>query len=542
MLLTLLLASQATQLESIDFRAANLTSVCKKLTITSAKPLRVEAALADRKLSLQCSSLPTETVREQIAAYLGAEWIESKHSVTLQLTKDTKRKEAERRAERRSAIRTMLSETLRLLDWAATQDEKSIRLVQSGDRKYTGPKLTSLSAEERNKYLVQRLAFRVASQACKRLNGSLDELLAGRQITLRDVPPTRETGPKDAPPAFSLIRFSPGARELRFVCAESNKSDVDDIIPLAASFALPAPKEVADSLERIPSDPSALSAYSLKNEIPEKTTVPYGGQAMSLAEHAWRMFKAYDIPVIADGYRVAVSGTQFPANGPLSDYLARLRQTSITYPFAPILGWKMHKGFLQIRHDDDLALQETEIPERLLEPMEAEASKNGAPSLQSYIRMATTIKDRQREFFEARRKCLVAFPTVPLRQHMAHLRFLGQLSPMQGKLAQGEGLVYTSLTPPQKQSFQDALATSVTCGIVTKPILDSLLDGSSNFDDYLFSYSTMVRDAYGSNPELVVPESKALTPSPSTFVKFSFLSPAAEQPLITAFTIRPLVK
>jgi len=537
MLLTLLLASQATQLEPIDFRSASLATVCEKLTRTSAKPLRVEAALADRKLSMQCGSLPTETIREQIADYLGAEWIESNNSLTLQLTKGTKRKEAERRAERRSAVRLMLGETFRLLDWAATQDEKTIRLVQSGDRKYTGPKLTRLSAEERNQFLIQRLTFRVASQACQRLNVTLDELLAGRQLNFRDVPPTRETGPTDAPPAFSLIRFSPGARELRFVWAESNTSDVEDVIPFAATLTLPAPKEV----NWVPSEPSALSAYRLENEMPEKTTVPYGGQAMSLAEHAWRIFKAYEVPVIADGYRVAVSGTQFPTNGMLSDYLARLRQTSKAYPFSPILGWKMHKGLLQIRHHDELALQETEIPERLLEPMEAEASKSGAPSLQSYIRMATTINDRQREFFEARRNCLVAFPTVPLRQHIAHLRFLAQLSPMQDRLARGEGLIHTSLTLPQKQSFQDVLATSITCGIVTKPFLDLLLDGSSNFDDYLFSYSTSVQDAFGSNSELVVPESKDLTPSPGTFVKFSFSSPA-DQRLITAFTIRQLGK
>ncbi len=541
MLLTLLLASQATQLEPIDFRSASLTSVCERLARTSAKPLRVEAALADRKLSMQCGPLPTETVREHIADYLGGEWLDTKNSLTLQLTKDTKRKEAERRAERRSAIRLMLSETLRLLDWAATQDEKTIRLVQSGDRKYTGPKLTSPAAEERNKLLGERLAFRVASQACTRLNASLDELLAGRLLTFRDVPPTRETGPTDAPTAFSLVRFSAGARELRFVCAESNTSNVDDIIPLAAILTLPAPKDGADALESVASDPSALSVYRPKTDLPEKTAVPFGGQAMSLAEHASRIFKAYEVPVIADGYRVAVSSTQFPANVPLSEYLARLRQTSKSYPFAPILGWKMHKGFLQIRHDDELALQETEIPEHLLEPMEAEASKNGAPSLQSYIRIATTINDRQREFFEARRNCLVAFPTVPLRQHIAHLRFLARLSPTQGKLAQGDGLIYTSLTLPQKQSFQDVLATSITCGIVTKPFLDLLLDGSSNFDDYLFSYSTSFQDAFGWNPELVVPESKELTPSPGTFVKFSFLSPT-EQPLITAFTIRPLGK
>lgn len=534
MLSLVLLANQAPLLYPVDFRSESLTSVCEKMTQTSGTPLRVEAALADRKLSLQCGPMPTEIVRKQIADYFGGEWIETKNYLTLQLTKDTKRKDAERRAERRSAIRPMLSETLRLLDWAATQDEKSIRLVQSGDRKYSGPKLTSLSAEERNKLLAERLAFRVASQGCRRLNASLDELLAGRQLTFRDVPPTRDTGPTDAPPAFSLIRFSPGARELRFVCAESSKSDVDDIIPFGAVFTLPSPKDGADFPEWVPSEPPA---YRPKTDLPEKTTVPYGGQAMSLAEHAWRIFKAYEVPVIADGYRVAVSSTQFPANVPLSDYLARLRQTSKAYPFAPIVGWKMHKGFLQIRHDDELALQETEIPERLLAPMEAEASKSGAPSLQSYIRMATTINDRQREFFEARRNSLVAFPTVPLRQHIAHLRFLAQLSPTQERLAKGEGLIYRSLTPPQKQSFQDVLVTSLTCGIVTKPFLDSFLDGSSNFDDYLFSYSAAVQDAFGSNPELVVPESKAHTPSPSTFVKFSFLSPD-QQPLITAFTIR----
>jgi hypothetical protein len=157
-------------------------------------------------------------------------------------------------------------------------------------------------------------------------------------------------------------------------------------------------------------------------------------------------------PVISDASRYVGAPYRNSLNSPLTLLMLLRRDLWLRLDEA---------GYLLARHKRFWKLNQCEIPERVLRPLEAKWLAWKWLSLDDYASVAASITDAQARGFTRMRRSYqlyAAFDTLPLYYSLPALRFWASLSSLQRQRARkGEWIPESTLTLPQRRRFRDAL-------------------------------------------------------------------------------------
>jgi len=125
--------------------------------------------------------------------------------------------------------------------------------------------------------------------------------------------------------------------------------------------------------------------------------------------------------------------------------LARERVRNI--PLVKPAGYRSSHGWLMVRHQSFWRLDESEISERLLSPLEQALRKGQTLTIDDYAGLAAELKPEHRAAFGMDRIGLFEFSHRPFSDDWSMLHLWGNMSPDQRRDTIGDGCDVSSLTP-----------------------------------------------------------------------------------------------
>ncbi len=505
---------------SIDVGYTSVSHVCTELSKLTGIKHSVSGELGNRKVTVICQDIQPNAFRLELAAYFSAEWHQTDDGFRLALLpKTTQQESLEKRtdlAERKAWIRDVLS----FLSWCDKQDRAVASSISQGVADYSGPKLPALSRKELQ-LLSRRTSLFSAGTLLKALGNAEDGLLRGDQLLVFD----RKASPTDT---FYIAKLT-AHNDLTIV-------DLRPSGPGGTEF-LPFPELIRrESSPTESSEPQSVDTLGELSAKPPITSVVlddpgYRSRALGLSEHARFIAKRYKVPVIAEVFRAAVTQREFQVPGTLGEYLAQVRQTAKSLPFAPVQPSVNRGGWVELRYRDAARLRDTEVAETLLSPLESEWQRGRPLSLDHYAKVASALQANQAGFFR-RDNLLVRFPALPLKSHYHHLRLVGSLTAIQ-RQAVSESLTYKSLTAIQKQEFRNAFTASLSSSIIGREQVSPFLQSEDEIPISL-KLSTLLAPVPTQDLEIIRPPAQGNplpaqgNPKPEmieggTLVQFRFL-------------------
>jgi len=191
---------------------------------------------------------------------------------------------------------------------------------------------------------------------------------------------------------------------------------------------------------------------------------------LSMADHLEWLSDLTGIPVVADAFRLPVSGEQFKT-GPntVGDWL--LQFTGDSFPGGDTVvatkGFYAHAegDWLLMRHGGFWRLKQSEISEELFKGIEEKSATPGL-AMGEYFAFVGRLSDAQKNRLQTPQSTLSNFNLVPLAETMPALSFCSLLDALQLVAARDkDGLDYSALGPEQRTSYIEACLF----GIAAKP-------------------------------------------------------------------------
>ncbi len=201
-------------------------------------------------------------------------------------------------------------------------------------------------------------------------------------------------------------------------------------------------------------DPTLLSK-SLVTDGLSLGISPYRSGMSSLGDQLRYLAAAADISVVSDAYRVAVSYQQ-PYNAPtVGDYLNQMTRERVNnIALVKPGGYRSDNGWLMLRHAAFWHLDESEIPEAVLDSLEMPLRKKKGLAIDDYAHLAIQLTSGQRYAFGSDRIGLFEFSRRPFRDDLDLLRLWSEISPDQQQDANGPGLDVSSLSADARSHYR----------------------------------------------------------------------------------------
>lgn len=458
------------------------TDLCVELTKHTKTQFAVVTGIADRKLSVFCDARPISELEQAAEETLGLRFRYKDGKVEVTLDPGIARAEQEQLQTDQEHLLKALKLDLAYLAWFGRLDGSQRRQADDG----AIPIPADYRLPEKARKALDVKVFELAPVAVA-VAGSLDQYLQGfgRGTTYAfscvkgdGLPPVDvmyaqpdPTVAESAPMTLRcLAKLDAGPENLRvwnLISTSANGGLV--AFPTLLRIA-PLPEPDAGPLG------GKLSSWTeaptgLTQPLPGKKNVPpcgYLGKALSLAEHLRALHEWTGVQFLADGYRLPVSRVRWCQAGTLGQYLDELRDGSREEPkiatdanLTPIAGYKSVAGWVCASHEAWWALQQREIPERLLRPLEHAFTEEGGVSLAQYADFVCSITPDQEFSLDEFMPYLAKFPLEPLRHMRAVLKFWSCLSDIQKESALHGGLALDRLVGEQRVSLVEALRSMV---------------------------------------------------------------------------------
>lgn len=158
-----------------------------------------------------------------------------------------------------------------------------------------------------------------------------------------------------------------------------------------------------------------------------------------------------DLNILADAYRFGIGASGYEETGiPVYRWVEKVLVPN---------GWVKAEGdWLLFRHRGYWQLRPSEVPERVLRPLESKARKQPL-DVDDYAELAAQLTSPQEERVQVAtsRRFVVNFDTEPLVGNIPALRFWASLSaPQRERARRGERLPFENLSARQKSLFRQA--------------------------------------------------------------------------------------
>ncbi len=213
----------------------------------------------------------------------------------------------------------------------------------------------------------------------------------------------------------------------------------------------------------------------------KKIESPYASGQVSLSEHLEWLHNATGLPIIAEAFRKPVE-PRYPLQGAQT---LKIWLKSFTEPSINTFGGyaRIENGWVLIRPKAFWRTRVTEIPERVLLPLEAKTDTKTALTVDDYAGLANHLTPAQQSLFmgiDRYYQVTVKFDTVPLSEALLGLRVWATLDPAQKQAAKGEtGVLASDLKGIQSDRYWETVRESLWSEIITQQRLrTALLRGS----------------------------------------------------------------
>lgn len=450
---------------------ASLSEVTHEFTRLLDLPIEVANDMRDRKATVIFKDRPAVDAMRTIAKTLFMEWRKDGRGYRLYLTDASRKLELEQRKHEEAANRKLI------MEWAARAAKyehlshadisqhlmDALRKLSSGIPESERPEFEQVSED-----LAQPTLVSVASALVQSRGSLADRLLKGETIYFSTVAfegweklkavhlTSRFQGVERIPgvSGYGRLRFDGDTSNLILELITYFERD-GGIRGSAYPFMLhlrskPHPGPLDKELASWGSDgDQIILARSLNTDGVHFPRPSYRSALVGVAEHLEYLADTADICIVADAFRQAASGPHPMKVGTVREYLSALKHDPKIDPVLVrgLSGWKLSKpgairtedGWLMIRHDQYWRLQDTEIPERVLEKLEKAVRANTA-TLNDYAALASQITGRQRDSFKMDSLALFGFSKLLFRQCWEPLRFWATLSDAQRQRARNGGL------------------------------------------------------------------------------------------------------
>ena len=470
-ILSALLLGLQGQKISAEFDLTPVPVVIQSLAKSSGQKLLASNAFKDRKLTIFAKDQTLEATMDAIAAALDAKWYtNSDGSKTLTVDGDLEQKAKsyvalEERLTRESTVR----ELKKMLDLARKMPEPEIK-----------PNGRSGPGVEGNTVNIQRQGGMTQDQSLKlypvqwkamaKLPGTtIDSMIRGKIVVLSgnhgnalhkiirqfDSSGSRADDEQGIV-AFAWLNYDRGAIDVRTFIPTKDGS-------MSSRFSLTIMTTDAQKLRGDELDVHPFAAHlrpyqdgymgsALK--IEKKDFLPrFGPDKWTLSDHLKYVYLTTGQPVVAEAFR---RPSRFQGPPPASDLPGYLNALS-----NKTSGWfKNQQGFVVAKQPEYWQLRPMEIPESVLLPIEAEATKRQL-LLEDYANFLGNLNDDQLEGLDARRliSSLDIEELPPDIQSL--LRFYGSLSQAQRTSLVKDGVLATGMLSQQVNFANYAIRSGI---------------------------------------------------------------------------------
>lgn len=482
---------------TLDMPCSSVSTICAEMSRQTGTRYSPFQGIGDRKLTIVANGVSVADVQTQMADVLGAEWVETEKGQVLRLTQRTLADEQLQARAEYIAHRDALLDSLRFLAWCGRSSPQILQNARLTPAAYNGQPLRRLKFEQMKSLAKTTQLPLIATAMESGIDAKVAALLAGRSFAFS----TDETenairislaeanewvGPSSYAHRFTLF-YNQADGRLYAIGFHPNAGS--SFVPLPDYAVLPLP-ELRDA--PLSEQDRAWAKANVGEQDGRKAisdaAMPkseYRNQAYGLADHARYISRRFGVPVIADAYRVAVTGPNFIPPKTLGQYVRELCQASQAPPLWPVLGGRMQGGWLRLRHAQRWRLQRSEVPEEALNPMETIATR-GEPRLDDYATLAARLTPAQFPFFENRPGVLVRFPARPLLYHIPYLRLWNSLNTPQRAEAAKNGLNATRMSVPQRKLLYDALIRLLGVSIMSRETFEGIWTGNVDTNALVF--------------------------------------------------------
>jgi len=498
---------------TLSLSCQSISALCSEISRQTGGVFVAEGPIAERKVTLACSDRPLGEIQDQIAQFLGAEWVQRANRKAIRLLPETLSLERRQLQLEENSMRASVRDVLKLLSWCAQNSPEALAEFRSSPKGYGGPPLEIYHPSELAFLSSESNLAEVSFAMQPNLERHLTDLLSGAVLgfSLEKRPghillPTRSTQPSEVESSPMALSFDPATRKLRFATMFRAPWDAEILMPMARDIALPTPKKlVLGPLAQREAEFTGVKLERLKSAVvtplPALPRSPYTASALGLSEHAIYLASQFKMPVIADAFRVAVTGESSAISPSLETYCQNLVASSKITPLAAVIGCQESKGWLQMRHAQPWCLYGSEVPEQMLATMESRPAAANAPSLEDYANQAKKLTDSQRAFFEQRVNVLVRFPVRPLRSHIPMLAFWASLNAGQRTQAEATGLNISRLAQPQLNLLATAAQRAAYSSQIQENLYNRFSAGDFAFDGLSFFLKISQSTAQGFDTE-----------------------------------------
>jgi hypothetical protein len=543
--------------QSITLRYLNqsLEDIAKGLTRTLQIPVVASMEIRDRKATIIVRNRSASDVMSGLAHCLMMAWRKEANGYRLILSNEGRRIEKEQLKFEFEKDRANLKAWVgRLSKYEALDDDDVQEMWRESSRRLR-QESAGLSPTERKalKQKTEELSspWIAIASALLREPRAIDNLLLGRSIFASTNPAdrglplklalmhSRYDNGKKVLPAEVLLSLSYSAVKGELVARYLSLYEGEPGMPMPPMIA-----RVADVTEKIgpleqafaklATDPGPESKRPL-NEEGEFRNPGYRSSFVSLADHLSYLSDTSGSDIIADAFRQGVSVARPFVGATTGEYLTSLHSSKNPKEirFRPVdFVWSKNQ-FLMVRHANFWKLQQTEVPERILGPVEERIAKQGYSTIEDFAQIAGQVTAVQREVFELSSVGLFHFSKYPLGQAFEQLRFWGSLSPRQREEAQSEaGLPLTGLSGARSQIGEAAISDMIWLSLQPAEVIHAYLRGRIDLSAHhlriIFSESPPIQDT-----EFAPIEGNRVSQhwTTGTRFQFRFISPALTRPL-----------
>lgn len=223
-----------------------------------------------------------------------------------------------------------------------------------------------------------------------------------------------------------------------------------------------------------------LDAGLLARKMPKEAAAPvspgYAAQAFTIADHLEHLADAAGVCIVADAYRLPVSGEGWMGGATVGDYVRELRDKAVYETRGAT--FRTENGWLLCRHAHYWRFLNSEIPEVAYAAMEAKVKAGEALTLDDYATFAGRLTPWQAMVFSYR-PSLTRFPRVPLIEAMPALRLWASLGADQRQQAYVGGLPATEMSPDELRLYRVAVNELLWVGHLNETFLPILMNGSA---------------------------------------------------------------
>ncbi len=472
-----------------------LSDLARSLSAQLQIPIQVSPAIADRKITLVCEQRSGAEVMRMAAQGLMLEWTVSGSGYLLRVSQEAKSLEDKQmKHEAREAIAQISAWLLRTRRYKdETREEMNAAWGNALGLK-NAPGQTAVqkqAADERIRDLPSSIWMSVA-QTLLESRQLIPRLVAGDAILA-------SSDPEDNLPGLSLsylntlsysgsrykpvravgrIAFNPERHALTFTYV-TGFGLREYLMPISQELELSQASEgpLQTALNRWSGyfDASIGVRELAKDNPPSFPNSGYRSGQVSLADHMAYLAVATGTPIVADAYRRAASPASAASGKTVADYLSNLRHSS--GPYQRVGAFRSEGGWLMIRHQRYWRLQQTEIAERLLMPLEHKIQKQGYASIDDYALLAGKLGEHHRNVFAPGSRPLLRFATLPFRQSWGFLQLWSALNPQQKLQCQGAGLLHGGLANTQVAKFRQAVQDHLWSASVPETNLNYYMRG-----------------------------------------------------------------